>query len=64
MRPAVLFSCLFLVLVTVGHLLRLVLGIPLIVGDVSLPMWPSAVAVLMAGGLALWLWRSEARPAA
>jgi len=64
MRPAVLFTCLFLTLVTVGHLLRLGLQIPLIVGNWSLPMWPSVIAVLMAGGLAVWLWRTEPRPAA
>lgn len=64
MRPAVLFTCLFLALVTVGHLLRLVLQIPLIVGNWSLPMWPSVIAALMAGGLAVWLWRTEPRPAA
>jgi len=64
MRPAVLFTCLFLALVTVGHLLRLVLRIPLTVGDISLPTWPSVIAVLMAGGLAMWLWRTERRPPA
>lgn len=64
MRPAVLFTCLFLALVTVGHLLRLVLQVPLIVGTWSVPMWPSVIAVLMAGGLAVWLWRTEPRLAA
>lgn len=59
MKPAVVLSCLFLVLVAVGHLLRLVFRVPLIIGSVDLPMWPSAVAALGAGGLAIWLWRGE-----
>lgn len=64
MKPAVLFSCLFLVLVATGHVLRLVFQVPLSVGSVSLPMWPSVITCLVAGGLSLWLWRQEQQPTA
>ncbi len=59
MQPAALLSALFLCLVAVGHLLRLVLGVELVVDEVVVPMWPSVLAVLGPGALALWLWREQ-----
>ena len=59
MRPAALLSCLFLALVALAHLVRFVLAVPIIVGDVGFPLWPSAVATVGAGGLAIWLWREQ-----
>jgi hypothetical protein len=63
MKPSALFACLFLALVAAGHLLRLVFRVPLTIGTMDVPLWPSAVAVLGAGGLCLWLWRQEQQPA-
>ncbi|MDH4043981.1 MAG: hypothetical protein OEY20_04830 [Gemmatimonadota bacterium] len=59
MKPASLLSCIFLALVAIAHLARFVLAVPIIVGDVTFPMWPSAVATVGAGGLAIWLWREQ-----
>lgn len=59
MRPAALLSCIFLTLVAVAHLARFVLAVPIIVGDTPFPLWPSAVAAVGAGGLAIWLWREQ-----
>ena len=63
MKTAALLSCGFLALVAVGHVLRLAFGLPLIIGSVDVPMWPSAIAALATGGLAVWLWREERQPA-
>jgi len=47
-------------LVALGHLLRAVLGLELVVGDVAVPLWVSVVATIVTGGLSLMVWR-EAR---
>ena len=39
-------------LIALGHLLRVVLGATFIVKDVAVPIWASAVAVVIAGYLA------------
>jgi hypothetical protein len=62
MKPATSLSSGFLLLVAIGHGLRLILGLSLTVDRYTIPMWPSGIAVLGAGGLAVWLWR-EQRPA-
>ena len=63
MPPAALLSVLFLCLVALGHLLRLVLGVEIVVDGVVLPMWPSVLVVLGPAALAVWLWREQQRPA-
>ncbi len=62
MRPAALLSGLFLLLVSVGHLFRLVLRVELVVDGIVLPMWPSVIAVLGPAALAVWLWRDQGHP--
>lgn len=44
-------------LVGLCHLLRLLTETSIVVGGVSIPLWVSAVAVLVSGGLCAWLWR-------
>jgi hypothetical protein len=61
MRPAALFSGLFLLLVAVAHLMRLLLRVELVVDGIVLPMWPSVAAVIGPAALALWLWRDVLR---
>ncbi len=39
-------------LITLGHLLRIVLGATFVVEGVSVPMWASVLAVIMMGYLA------------
>jgi hypothetical protein len=63
MKPAALIAVLFLGLIAAAHLLRLGLGVPVLVGDVAIPLWVSALGVLGPGALAVWLWR-EQRPGA
>jgi hypothetical protein len=39
-------------LIALGHLVRVVLGATLVVAGVSVPMWPSVLAVIVMGYLA------------
>lgn len=59
MKPAALVATVFLALVALAHLARLIFQVEIRIGDVALPMWPSALATLGPGGLALWLWREQ-----
>jgi hypothetical protein len=47
--------------VSLAHLLRLLFGIPVTVADWLVPMWVSAIAAVVAGSMALLLWRSGRR---
>jgi len=42
----------FFLLIAIGHLLRIVFGLSLVVQGVSVPMWASAIAVVITGFLA------------
>ena len=57
MRRYALASGLFLALLALVQLLRLVLRWPVRVAGFTVPLWPSAVALLIAGGLAVWGFR-------
>lgn len=39
-----------------AHVLRLVAGAEVVVAGRQMPFWPSIVAVIVTGGLAVWLW--------
>jgi hypothetical protein len=62
MRPAALLTLLFLGVVALGHLARLMFQVELLIDGVRFPMWPSAVAVVLTAGLAVWLWREQRQP--
>ena len=47
--------------VALGQLLRLILGWEVVVQGHSVPMWLSGVAVIVAGGLAVTVWREMSR---
>ena len=42
-------------LVAVGHLLRLLIRFELAFGGRIIPLWANALGLLVAGGLAIWL---------
>ena len=48
-------------LVCLVQLLRLVTGIDILVAGYAVPLWPNAVAAMVAGGLSFWMWRLAAR---
>jgi hypothetical protein len=43
-------------LVALAQLLRLVTRVEVLVGGRALPLWPNAVALLVAAGLSAWMW--------
>ena len=61
MRRYVLVSGLFLALVSCVQLIRLILRWPITVAGVSIPLWASAVAAIVAGGMAVWAFRVSGR---
>lgn len=44
-------------LVAIAHLLRLIYGVDLTVGDWHAPEWVSVVGVIVPGGIAWLLWK-------
>jgi len=61
MKPANVVAAILLAGVSLAHLLRLVFGVPVTVADWLVPMWVSAIAAVVAGSMALMLWRSGRR---
>lgn len=59
MKPATLTATVILATVSLAHLLRLLLGVQVTLGDNIVPMWVSVVAFVVAGGTAFMLWRES-----
>ena len=64
MKPAHSLTLAFLVLVAVGHALRLFYRWPVVINQIAIPMWPSLLAIVVMLGLAVALWRETPRMAA
>jgi hypothetical protein len=56
-KPFTTIAVIFLTLIAVVHLLRLFTGWEVIVVGFAIPVWWSAFGLLIAGGLALMVWR-------
>jgi len=54
---AVIFS-----LMALGHLLRLVFGITIVAGGLTIPIWVSVLGVIFFGAVAAFLWRETRSP--
>ena len=61
MKPTTYLASALLTAVSVAHLLRIVFGAQVTVADRLIPMWVSWVAFLVAGGVAIMLWREARR---
>ena len=61
MKPFSIISVVVFALVALVQLLRFVLGWEVVVNGMSIPLWASAVAFVVAAGLAAMVWR-EAHP--
>ena len=49
-------------LMSLAQLARLIMRAELLVAGYLLPLWPSALAFVVLGGLSLWLWRLSRMP--
>jgi len=59
-KPFTAIAIVILSLVAVLHVLRLIFGWEVVINGLVMPMWVSVVGIIVAGGLALMVWR-EAR---
>ena len=55
MKPSIIITSIFLLLVSTAHLLRLIYQAKIIVNNFELPMWMSIPACIVTLSLALWL---------
>lgn len=61
MKPVARIVTLFLALVALAQFVRLVLQVGVMAGGVRIPLWASALARVVTGGLAILLWREGHR---
>lgn len=59
MKPATTIVTIFLILVSIVHLLRLIFQWKVTVNAAEIPLWMSAVACIFTAVLAAWLWREN-----
>jgi hypothetical protein len=57
MRLYVQVSAVFFSLLAAVQLTRALMRWPVIVADITIPVWVSGLAFLIAGSFALWAWR-------
>jgi len=56
MKPSTVIAVVFLLLVSAGHLLRLVFQTQVVVDTIQIPIWASTAAFIFCAALAIWLW--------
>ena len=59
MKPFTQIAVALLSLIALLQLTRVLLGWEVTVNGISIPIWVSGVAVIIAGGLAVMLWRES-----
>jgi len=59
MKPFTTVAVIVFALVAVAHLLRLFYGWEVVVAGVVIPMWVSWLGLVVAGGLAVMIWREH-----
>ena len=57
MKPFTTIAIVIFSLVAVLHVLRLIFGWEAVIKGLVMPMWVSAVGIIVAGGLAVMVWR-------
>lgn len=59
MKPSVVVTAIFLLLVSIAHLLRFILQAKITLNNVEMPLWASAAACVVTALLAIWLLREN-----
>ena len=62
MKPVTFLTAVLLVLIVVGHVLRLMLRLEVTVGGAVVPLWVSVLGTIVPAGLAVGLWREHTAP--
>jgi hypothetical protein len=55
-RPSTVITALILSIVAIAHLFRLFYHTNVMISSTAIPVWISVPAVILTGGLAIWLW--------
>jgi len=61
-KSASVLAIVILSLIAIGHLLRLLFGITVVVGGLTIPMWVSVLGVIFFAAVAIFLWRETSGP--
>jgi hypothetical protein len=56
MKPSIIIAVIFLLLVSIAHLLRLIFQVKVTADAFEIPMWMSIPACIVTAALAIWLW--------
>ena len=59
MKPFTTLTVIFLAVVAALQLCRFILAWPLVIDTTAIPVWASAVAAIVAAGLATMLWKES-----
>ena len=59
MKPATKIAMILLSLVAIAHLLRVLFGLEVIVGNWNAPMWVSYLGIVIPGALAFFIYREH-----
>ena len=62
MKPFTFCAVIVMALVALVHVVRFVLGWPVMVNGVQIPVWLSALSAVVAALLAVMLWRESTPP--
>jgi hypothetical protein len=62
MRRYEMVSGIIFTVIAIVQLIRTVLGWPVQIDLFTVPIWFSAIAFLVAGGMAIWAFRSAGKP--
>ena len=54
-RPASLVAAILFFLMAIAQLCRVILGVNVVAAGMAIPVWPSALAVVVLAALAVWL---------
>ena len=57
MKNYILVSGVLFAAIALAHVLRLLYQWPMQVDQLEIPHWPSAIAIVVTGGLAIWAFR-------
>jgi hypothetical protein len=59
MKPITTLAAILFALISIGHLLRLLFKIEIVVAGITIPMWASIVGCLFAAIISILLWREN-----
>ena len=62
MKPFTTITVVLLALIAAVQLFRFILGWEVTVNGITIPIWASAIAFVVAAGLAVMLWREVRQP--